>query len=1299
MRNLAILSEGQLDFNSRYFPDLIVKDSFFNSINDTITCLLSSSDEEVYEVQQIGKSGETKVLCYFESPCMGSKLICFKQFGDSESLIFVFENGDVIAALIFGENPEDFSMEIVGLLDTSIAAAKWSPDEEILVLVTTSSKMSLLSRSFEPITEVRLDAKDASGTIGSNVSVGWGKKETQFQGKGFKALEREREALKYAGLDLQDSTQLRDPTVRAEEKGSLSFREDGKISISWRDDCNIFAVSLILEDENMEPRRVVRIFDRHGTLEAMSEAANGLDAHMSWRSQGNLLAATRTVVDDSSEISHVIFFERNGLRHGEFETTNVGITDLSWSCDGAVLAVLYNEKAQFWTTKNYHWYLKQEIWANENDPFASIKFHPEKAFTVMLTSWLHQVKIVSFTSVVNDGPTVAGLDKGLVNVIDGCRVKMTPLAISNIPPPMSMTDIDHPLPVKSTAFNHLNSTLYALTSVGEIFATSGLLFPITRPSKPTQLLFVSTIKSSGLKAKQICTIQPELLITLSDSHTSSHLHVFDIRDGTLVYQNKFSCKAVILKLLADQEGALLEMHDGKLFAFDSKRMLYELPKFPQMCILLEAKLVEIDTERSILAVGLTESGKLFVGDKLLANGVTSFKLSDQFLCITTAQSKLLFIHFKNIMEADLPLISHSKSHDERSRDIERGSSLVTVIPSKYCVVLQAQRGNLETIYPRIMVLQAIRSFIKNARYTDAFTACRAHRIDLDILHDYDARAFEKNIAQFIGQVQKVEFLDLFVSCLHEYDVTKEKYSDTLQEFENTEKAIAKEERPDIAFVGNKVNRICEIMLRELSKEIYLETYLQVRITAFACQKPPNDKGALEAISHLDDSLIQDHALTHLCYLRDAVKLYEEALSLYNVNLALKIAQKSQMDPKEYLPFLQTLYDALITRRKFLIDDHLKHFGSALGWLFELTNETSEEFEAYVVSHDLYTDALSLTRRDDRTRKLILKLFALYLSETLEHAESARLFELLGEQQLALDNFFKARLWKESLSIARKIKSEEDFDSMAAKLASQLEEDHKYADAATIQADFLHDKSKAVQLFCKAFQFDTAFLIARVANSDSMDELLNIEIRESFGIMSELLADCNGQLTSQLRRLREIRRKKDLDPVTFYGAISQNLDAPDDVSVAASDASTNQSFFTRYTGKSNETAKTGDSRRTLKNKKREERKRAKGRKGTVYEEEYLIRSVGRLVERLDSSMKDAENLVNILIRRSMWEEAYQLRNLWSKVTEFLEQNLIEIHDVSDEKRERLDDEGNVYLEPKIPMPTVKPFPRIQALEFV
>ncbi|PSK39223.1 hypothetical protein C7M61_001826 [Candidozyma pseudohaemuli] len=1158
----------------------------------------------------MGKDRGSKVLCFFENPCNGSKLICFKQFAESDTLIFIFENGDVVAALLHEEAGDDFSLEIVGLLDTKLKAAEWSPDEEILVLITYTSKMILLSRSFEPILELQLDAMDADEVAVSNVSVGWGKKETQFQGRGFKALEREREALKYAGLDLQETSELRDPTVRAEEKGDHSRWDDGEVYIAWRDDCNVFAVSLKRDENSEKGRRLIRFFSRDGNLEAVSEAVDGLQVPLCWKSQGNLLTALRDLlVDGTSKHSQIIFFERNGLRHGEFLILNEKIIDISWSCDGGILAILYHDRAQFWTTKNYHWYLKQEIKADEEELFTSVRFHPEKAFTVILTLMLHLIKVLTFASVICDGPSVKGLDEGIVNVIDGSKIKLTALAIANIPPPMAI----------------------------------------------------------------------------------------DPTDGAVRFEHELPSKAVKMKPTVDSRAALVELYDGSLLAFDAQGELDGIKNFSQLCLQMEGINFESQDGSALVAFGLSESGKLFCGNRLLANGVTSIKLTDQFLCITTAQSKLVFVHLENLLTADLSYITQGDLDDERTRDIERGSMLVTAIPSKYSVVLQALRGNLETVFPRIMVLQAVRTFIKNKCYLEAFKACRTHRIDLDILHDLDPTAFEKNVAHFINEIKKVEYLDLFVSCLHEGDVTESKYSDTLK-LEEKRNDVNTNHPNQGQLDGKKVNKICDIILQEVSRDVYSDSYLQVQITALACQRPPQDKAALELVSGIADTTAQDNALTHLCYLREALKLYDEALGIYDVDLALKVAQKSQMDPKEYLPFLQTLYDASLARRNFLIDDHLKLHEKALSWLFQLADETFEEFETYMISHNLYRTALRLTKHIELARNLILKHFANHLANTRDFAEAARLFEFLDESQMALDNFIKAKLWKEALSIAKKIKNIEDYQAVAQTLAIELEDDRNYADAATIHLDFLDNKAHAVKLYCKAFDFDTALLTARISSSESMENTFIEEVKESFGIMSELLADCNGQLNSQLKRLREIRKKREVDPVNFYGSNGFVMDAPDDVSVAPSDASTTQSFFTRYTGKTGETARTGESRRTLKNKKREERKRAKGRKGTVYEEEYLIRSVGRLIERLDSSINDAEKLVNTLLRRSMWEEAHQIWRLWNTVTEFLEQNINEIHDVASSDRERIDENGQIYLAPEIPIPVIRHFPRFQALDF-
>lgn len=121
---------------------------------------------------------------------------------------------------------------------------------------------------------------------------------------------------------------------------------------------------------------------------------------------------------------------------------------------------------------------------------------------------------------------------------------------------------------------------------------------------------------------------------------------------------------------------------------------------------------------------------------------------------TTAQHRLQFVHLNNTNFKQLPIVP-DQVEDERIRAIERGSLLVTSIPSRAAVVLQADRGNLETIYPRIMVLSEVRKEIKDQKYQEAFLTCRTHRISLDLIHDYDPDSFISNLDNFILQVEKL----------------------------------------------------------------------------------------------------------------------------------------------------------------------------------------------------------------------------------------------------------------------------------------------------------------------------------------------------------------------------------------------------------------------------------------------------------------------------------------------------------------------------------------------------------------
>lgn len=118
-----------------------------------------------------------------------------------------------------------------------------------------------------------------------------------------------------------------------------------------------------------------------------------------------------------------------------------------------------------------------------------------------------------------------------------------------------------------------------------------------------------------------------------------------------------------------------------------------------------------------------------------------------------------------LTEADLQIPPDEPETDERCRSVERGARLVSVMPSSYSVVLQMPRGNLETIFPRALVLAGIRSSINEKNYKKAFLACRNQRVDLNILHDHAPDQFLEHVGLVIDQIGKAEYIDLFLSQL------------------------------------------------------------------------------------------------------------------------------------------------------------------------------------------------------------------------------------------------------------------------------------------------------------------------------------------------------------------------------------------------------------------------------------------------------------------------------------------------------------------------------------------------------
>lgn len=733
--------------------------------------------------------------------------------------------------------------------------------------------------------------------------------------------------------------------------------------------------------------------------------------------------------------------------------------------------------------------------------------------------------------------------------------------------------------------------------------------------------------------------------------------IYRVMTGEMLQQKEEN----ISMLIPDREGHDLYVQNlsGRIQVVgDTLNHEHAVADLPMMCPWVE--IVEVKGSSDVF--GLTASGQLFANQRRLVSNCTSFLATSAHLIFTTSNHLLKFVHLTNVDELDVP--GDEPETDERCRSIERGARLVTVIPSAYSLVLQMPRGNLETIYPRALVLAGIRRSISNKDYKKAFLSCRGHRVDTNILYDYAPQQFLENVELFVKQIEKAEHIDLFLSQLREEDTSITLYKETL--VENISIANGSTELNDhvppplvqpIANGRSKVNNLCDAFLKVLSSK--METNLQNMITAHVCKSPPDLEGGLKIVAQLREQVgeLAERAAEHICFLADINQLYDYALGMYDLELAILIAQQSQKDPREYLPYLQGLQEMAPFRRQFTIDNDLGRKEKALQHLYAL--DAFDELSRYAEKNELHTAAIELYKYQPDRLNALMRSYAGLLNSSNRFKEAAIAYEFLHDYASAIPAYRSANLWRETLSCASFLPfSPSDLTSLAQDLAEALAESKDFQAAATIQLEYLTDIESAARLYCKAYLFADAMRIVTLhGRPELLEVVIDPGIIDSFSSTAELLADCKSQLAAQVPRLQELRVKKQQDPISFYdGETADTADGniPDDISLAPTDVSTTGTFMTRYTARTTGTLNSNVSRKSSKNRRREERKRAKGKKGSVYEEEYLVSSIGRLIERINSVQDEVRRLVEALMRRSMREQALVVENAMVEIVETCKQ---------------------------------------------
>ncbi|CAF1949608.1 unnamed protein product [Rotaria magnacalcarata] len=1175
-------------------------------------------------------------------------------------LCFGLSNGDLVS--IQFDNDFDENVNVIGTLEECIHELKSSPDLQILVAVT-NSKVLLLSTNndYEPIAEAILDTSEFGEQ--QLVNVGWGSKTTQFHGS----------VGKKAALETAQTTPT---TLRAND-------DDNRSRIVWRDDGDLFAISFISLTNQW---RTIKIFNKQGQLQATNESPlNGfIESAIAWKISGEFIGAAMRF--NNGQKLTISFLEKNGLKHGELvletgENIKQYVEHIAWNKDSTILAlVLHKENdsyLQLWSSSNYHWYLKQNI------PFPSVniqsllwdidianKLHfitNDGQYHSVTWSWISQV---SYTNT-----------RSLVFLIDGCHLFVSDFTHSSIPPPMSSYEIVCPLPILAVAFDDDHDQLILILSDRSLAVcgtSSGLsdYRTIIRLSEIKSAHYVSSIISSA--ESPITSIHHATHYRLINQEfyfiENSHLHIYNLQTKTI--KTSLSLNFNCLTTAVDHEEVkhlYLEDEHGKIFRLDNNE-LHAKMHFPRPCPHFSAVL-------NGRFVGLTENYRLYLNTAELAHNCNSYFIHDKTILVySTLQHQLAF----------RSLVNDEIVAGISQRRTERGTRIVCTAFTDLKLVLQMPRGNLETIYPRPLLLTYISADLidsETTNYKRAFELMRKNRLNLNFLYDYNPKQFFDNIPSFISKTRSDDDICLFISEIENEKNTREEYMKYILKQEKHPSIDAKIWHP-------KANLLCEKFRSCLLSTENCTEHMNSILTTFVKQSPPNMEGALVFLSQHPKYF--DNAIRYLTYFIDIDRLYDTALGTYNFDLVLMISEKTQKDPKEYLPELNQL--RLINNyhwQKFKIDCRLKRFKKAienacdyfveqlLNRPDEHENERFQEFINILENNRFYKLAIRKFLSNQQIKPTmeyinhVIKLYADYLMTKKYYIEAALIYERGRFLDHASKAFRQGKDVQNSLkllpSVSIQAKQSNTGMDQYRSLAEQFRNDTLYIESGQIYENHLDDCEEALLSYLQGHEWSHAIRLFATSLSRRHD-LYEHEFLSAFnGVYDDLERQIHNDYTkfqSHTKRLSLLRTnlfqhiKEILDSGRDYD-IDENDDQSDNedpqfaddrrtlVTRSNRNADDSGSIKTRLTKKSGSVSSSKKSQRRA---AQQLEKLIQLKEGSKHEDLAIVRELWLLVTKIDKQNYDVRHVNKICYQISTHQNSLEYEQkgelLQNKYNEYL-----------------------------------------------
>lgn len=1020
------------------------------------------------------------------------------------------------------------------------------------------------------------------------ITVGWGKKETQFHGS--------------VGKNARKNQDIEQPNVEELDK---------TITCCWRGDGEYFAVNHVGNNG-----RMFKVFNKEGVIQYTSELCADLQVPIAWKPSGLWICKPQIHPNKYT----ITLFERNGLKHQElilpFKPEVEKVVKLSWSQNSDIFLIETVKENDmrclyFYTISNYHWYLKQYL-----EFETSIIYEWSQNFAepkqLYLFSSDGRFFIYKFDFSISCSSGISENDESIVAVLDGQKILLTNFKSQLVPPPMCSLEVELEKSVNHVGFlkipnKDFDSNCFFTMDFGNRIklyrcilevAINGRRLVSTEIAKEFQMGGEMFIHPIWISHEHFVIVKHSAIFLCSVDSGEIIDEVFlEESIGSLVTSTKEN--HLVAQLI---DGSLIELNIENNELKMSNVVLEKLPEFCEKIIATTSK-----HEPAIYALKNLKK-KLYLNSKELATEVTS-------LTITTDNDYLIFTTIAELKFVEIE--GRSPLQIVETRRIERGSKIVSLIKDKSQIIFELPRGNLETISPRILSFKIVRRLLKLQKYQYAFDLLRKERINLNLLIDLNPQKFLKELELFIAQIDNIQWLNLFLTELRNEDVTQ-----TMYKF--CGKPDFEEEIFDGTFLtATKIEQLCHKML-EIFQKTDARKYLLPSITCHV--KTQQIELALQMIWELKQTGTGDReaddAVKYLLYLIDINVLYDIALGMYDYQLVLFVAQKSQKDPKEYVPFLNELNKLDLSYSKYKIDCHLKRFAKAVGHIAGLCHSDDEKFEEcveLVKKHNLYDSALASFSGHQKCYKRICVLYGDYLRVKGKLLDASLMYERGGEYQQALAGARNILDWQRCLVLAKKCgSSEEEMKSLAMKLVSSLEDVGHYKEAAYLLKRFNPDDFRnLVKTLTKGHFYSEAIVeVALCECAELIEEIIKPQLKIHLGDAIKSIDDDCKTFLQQKERLLSVRQEKTrklLNPQDEY-----DDDIFSDTTSVLSASTISQS--------SKNTAKTFKS---SKNRRKHERKLMNLKEGNKFEDIALLDSIWKLVQKIIAI--ESQNVVRELLK--------------------------------------------------------------------